>query len=82
MQALVEMNSTYAYCGGQQNFGLTARERQVITLVGAGFSNKDLAQELGISEKTAKHYLANVFDKLGVCNRLELVLFAVEQGLA
>jgi two-component system, NarL family, nitrate/nitrite response regulator NarL len=64
-----------------QDFGLTPRERQVIALVGAGYTNKDLARELVISENTAKHHLTNVFDKLGVSNRLELVLFAVEHRL-
>jgi DNA-binding NarL/FixJ family response regulator len=47
----------------------------------AGYTNKDLARELGISENTAKHHLTNIFDKLGVSNRLELVLYAVDHGL-
>lgn len=64
-----------------QEFGLTAREREVIALIGAGYTNKHLAQELGISENTAKHHVTNIFDKLGVSNRLELVLFAVEHQL-
>jgi len=64
-----------------RDFGLTPRERQVIALVGGGYTNKDLARELTISENTAKHHLTNIFDKLGVSNRLELVLFAVEHGL-
>ena len=75
------MNLSYVPSEGRQDFGLTARERQVIALVGAGYTNKDLAQKLGISENTAKRHLSNVFDKLGVSNRLELVLFAVYQGL-
>jgi len=61
-----------------QEFGLTPRERQIIGLIGEGYTNKDMARKLGISENTAKHHLANIFDKLGVSNRLELVLFAVE----
>lgn len=64
-----------------QEFGLTAREREVIALIGAGYTNKRLAQELGISENTAKHHITNIFDKLGVSSRLELVLFAVEHQL-
>jgi two-component system, NarL family, nitrate/nitrite response regulator NarL len=67
--------------GGRRDFGLTARERQVIALVGAGYTNKDLGRKLGISENTAKHHLTNIFDKLGVSNRLELVLFAVDHRL-
>jgi DNA-binding NarL/FixJ family response regulator len=53
----------------------------VIALIVAGYTNKDLARELGISENTAKHHLTNIFDKLGVSNRLELVLYAVDHGL-
>ena len=81
MQAVCQMNPSYTPSDGRQDFGLTARERQVIALVIAGYTNKDLAQKLGISENTAKYHLTNVFDKLGVSNRLELVLFAIDQGL-
>jgi DNA-binding NarL/FixJ family response regulator len=63
------------------NFGLSSREMEVIALIVAGYTNKDLARELGISENTAKHHLTNIFDKLGVSNRLELVLYAVDHGL-
>jgi DNA-binding NarL/FixJ family response regulator len=54
---------------------------EVIALIVAGYTNKDLARELGISENTAKHHLTNIFDKLGVSNRLELVLYSVDHGL-
>jgi DNA-binding CsgD family transcriptional regulator len=54
---------------------------EVIALIVAGYTNKDLARKLGISENTAKHHLTNIFDKLGVSNRLELVLYAVDHGL-
>lgn len=64
-----------------RNFGLSSREMEVIALIVAGYTNKDLARELGISENTAKHHLTNIFDKLGVSNRLELVLYAVDHGL-
>jgi DNA-binding NarL/FixJ family response regulator len=66
----------------RRNFGLSSREMEVIGLIVAGYTNKDLARELGISENTAKHHLTNIFDKLGVSNRLELVLYAVDNGLA
>ena len=82
MQAVCHMNPSNIPSDDRQDFGLTARERQVIALVSAGYTNRDLAQKLGISENTAKYHLTNVFDKLGVCNRLELVLFAIDQGLA
>jgi DNA-binding NarL/FixJ family response regulator len=58
------------------NFGLTRRELQVIGAVLAGYGNREIAQRLGISRDTTKHHLSNIFDKLGVSNRLELALFA------
>jgi DNA-binding CsgD family transcriptional regulator len=81
MQAVCQINPSYTPSGHRQDFGLTARERQVIALVSAGYTNKDLAQKLGISENTAKFHLNKVFDKLEVYNRLELILFVLDQGL-
>lgn len=63
------------------DFGLTPREREVVGLIVAGYTNKDLAKKLSISEQTVKHHLTNIFDKLGVSNRLELVLFAIDHQL-
>lgn len=59
------------------NFGLTARELQITAFVVAAAGNREIAQQLNISEKTVKHHLTNIFDKLGVSSRLELALFAV-----
>jgi DNA-binding NarL/FixJ family response regulator len=56
---------------------LTAREREVLTLVVTGYPNKDVAQKLSISEDTVKHHLTSIFEKTGVSNRLELALFAI-----
>ena len=47
----------------------------------AGLANKEIAAYFKISEDTVKHHLSNIFDKLGVSTRLELALFAVNQGL-
>jgi DNA-binding NarL/FixJ family response regulator len=63
------------------DFGLTARELQIIGAVVAASGNKDIAQQFKISEKTVKHHLTNIFDKLGVSNRLELALFALHHRL-
>jgi DNA-binding NarL/FixJ family response regulator len=66
---------------GRRDYGLTARELEIVTLVVAGYSNPDIAQRCVISEQTVKHHISNVFDKLGVSNRLELALFAVNHRL-
>jgi two-component system nitrate/nitrite response regulator NarL len=60
-------------------FGLTPRELQMVSAVVAGCSNGDIAAKFAISTKTVKHHLTNIFDKLGVSNRLELALFAVHR---
>jgi DNA-binding NarL/FixJ family response regulator len=62
-------------------FRLTPRELQIISTVVAGYQNKEIAQQFSISEDTVKHHLSSVFDKLGVSNRLELALFAINQRL-
>ncbi len=65
----------------RRTFGLTRRELEIIGAIVAGYSNKDIAQKFSLSEETVKHHLTNVFDKLGVSNRLELALFAVNHDL-
>lgn len=64
-----------------KDYGLTTRELEIVTLVVAGYSNPDIAQRCSISEQTVKHHISNIFDKLGVSNRLELALFAVNHRL-
>jgi two-component system, NarL family, nitrate/nitrite response regulator NarL len=81
IQALRRMTPQNRTSEASRDFGLTPREVQVIALIVAGYTNKDLARQLGISEHTAKHHLTNIFDKLGVSNRLELVLFAIDHRL-
>ena len=61
--------------------GLTRREVQIIGALVDGQTNKDIAMTFGISEYTVKHHLTNIYDKLGVYNRVELVLFAINRGL-
>jgi DNA-binding NarL/FixJ family response regulator len=59
---------------------LTSREEQVVALVADGLSNRDVASELGLSEHTVKKYLFRIFEKLGISSRVELVLYALNQG--
>ena len=62
-------------------FGLTPRELEVTAAVVDGQTNKDIAETFGISVSTVKHHLTSIFDKLGVYNRVELVLFALNKDL-
>ncbi len=64
----------------QRNRRLTARELEVVSAVVAGYTNKDIAQKFSLSEDTVKHHLTNIFDKLGVSNRLELAILAISRG--
>ena len=59
---------------------LTPREEQVVALAAEGLANREIAQELRLSEHTVKKYLFRIFEKVGVSNRVELVLFAVNHG--
>jgi DNA-binding NarL/FixJ family response regulator len=61
---------------------LTDREREVVTLIGEGLKNKHIAGRLFISETTVRHHLTSIFDKLGVSDRLELVIYAYRHNLA
>jgi len=56
---------------------LTQREEQVVNLVAEGIGNREIAQQLGIRENTVKKSLLRIYDKLGVSNRVELVLYAL-----
>ena len=65
----------------RQPFGLTPREREVLSLVAAGYPNKEIARTCAVSEETIKHHLTRMFDKVGASNRLELARMASHVGL-
>jgi len=60
---------------------LTPREREVLGLIGRGMSNKRIARELGIAEKTVKAHVSSVLAKLGVADRTQAALYAARHGL-
>jgi two-component system nitrate/nitrite response regulator NarL len=64
-----------------QGAALSTREREIVGLIAQGFKNKDMAERLFISEQTVKNHLHNIFDKLGVSDRLELALYAIHHKL-
>jgi len=65
----------------RRKFGLTPREIEIVSVVAAGLSNREIAQTFKIADNTVKHHMSNIFDKLGVSTRLELALFAFNQKL-
>ncbi|MGI8478319.1 MAG: response regulator [Gaiellaceae bacterium] len=68
--------------GGEEPLDrLTPREREVLILIGRGFPNKRIAQELGLSEKTVKNHVGRVLAKLGVSDRTQAAVLAVRAGL-
>jgi DNA-binding NarL/FixJ family response regulator len=64
-----------------RSFGLTRRELEIVAAIVEGCTNRDIAQKFTLSEDTVKHHLTHIFDKLGVSNRLELAMFAVNHRL-
>ena len=59
---------------------LSRRERETLVLLADGLSNAEIAERLGISEKTVRNHLSHLFDKLGVWSRAQAIVFARERG--
>jgi len=66
---------------GRERSPLSAREREIVALVAQGYKNKEMAEKMFISEQTVKNHLHNIFDKLGVSDRLELALYAIHKNI-
>jgi DNA-binding NarL/FixJ family response regulator len=66
---------------GRERSPLSQREREIVSLVAQGYKNREMAEKMFISEQTVKNHLHNIFDKLGVSDRLELALYAIHKGL-
>jgi DNA-binding CsgD family transcriptional regulator len=65
----------------QQTLGITAREMEILTLVARGFSNREIATQLFVSENTVKTHCSRAFDKLGAARRTQAVQRGKELGL-
>ena len=61
---------------------LTAREHEVLVVLATGLSNREIAQRLSISERTARTHVSSILDKLGLRSRTQAALYAIQQGLA
>jgi len=68
--------------GGEHSaFGaLSPREREVLALICEGLGNAQIAERLGISEKTVRNHVSNLFDKLGVWTRAQAIVFARDRA--
>jgi DNA-binding NarL/FixJ family response regulator len=60
---------------------LTPKELKIVALVVQGYKNKEIATRLGTTEQVIKNYLRNVYDKIGVGDRLELALFTIHHRI-
>ena len=66
---------------GANEYSLTQRENDILALLAEGKSNREIAQSLFLSEKTVKAHLAAIFRKLGVTNRTQAAMMAVQMGV-
>lgn len=76
-----EMLGTHPGARNRERSPLSQREREIVSLVAQGYKNREMAEKMFISEQTVKNHLHNIFDKLGVSDRLELALYAIHKGL-
>jgi DNA-binding NarL/FixJ family response regulator len=81
--SVLEQRQTGGWKGAEAKklAALTKRERDIIQTIGKGYRNKQIASELCLSEATVRHYLTSIFSKLGVSDRLELLIYAQQHGL-
>jgi DNA-binding NarL/FixJ family response regulator len=80
-QALYDLMREPVATPEKRAFGMTPRERQIVAAVLSGYSNRDIAQKLSISDQTVKNHLTSIYDKVGVSSRLELALCATKYHL-
>jgi two-component system, NarL family, nitrate/nitrite response regulator NarL len=64
----------------QRTHSLSRQQQQIVDLIAAGCSNKDIAKDLAISERTVKYHLTQIFSKLGITGRMQLARFALNSN--
>jgi DNA-binding CsgD family transcriptional regulator len=64
-----------------QRVALTSRQLEVLRLVGAGYTTREISARLGVSAKTVEHHKQNIFKRLGVHNQAHAVSIAMRRGL-
>lgn len=83
-QTLVDANATQQVLdriSQTPGWELTEREREVLTLIARGYTNKQIADALTVTEKTARNHVSHILEKLGLSRRSEAAVFAVENKL-
>ncbi len=74
-------NENDDFVGARVRDRLTPKELRIIALIVQGYKNKEIATQLGTTEQVIKNYLRNVYDKIGVSDRLELALFTIHHRI-
>ncbi len=77
----VATSDTDDFVGARVRDRLTAKELRIVALIVQGYKNKEIATQLGTTEQVIKNYLRNVYDKIGVSDRLELALFTIHHRI-
>ena len=78
---LTQVASENDMVGARVRDRLTPKELRIVALIVQGYKNKEIAQQLGTTEQVIKNYLRNVYDKIGVSDRLELALFTIHHKI-
>ena len=81
LESLVSKPPAPPGMSGQRDARLSSREMEVVRCVSMGLRNKEVADKLGVSEATVKNHLTSIYSKLGVSDRLELILYAIHHRL-
>lgn len=80
-QAITRMNTLAKGANATAGDELTEREREVLMLVARGYTNKQIAETLTVSEKTARNHVSHILEKLGLARRSEAAAYAVEHKI-
>jgi two-component system, NarL family, nitrate/nitrite response regulator NarL len=78
LQLITQMRPPQLVRSEQMNM-LTQREREAVCMVAEGMNNGEIAVKMGVSEHTVRNYIFRIFEKVGVSNRVELVLYALSR---
>ncbi len=81
MRAVASNSDSDDFVGARVRDRLTPKELKIVALIVQGFKNKEIAVQLGTTEQVVKNYLRNVYDKIGVSDRLELALFTIHHRI-